>query len=130
MVEKRKAIAARYKELLQGIDGISFLDPETEVDYNYAYFPVFVDVGQYGRARDELYEHLKTYNYFGRRYFYPLISSFNMYKSLPSAAAENLPVASRIADRVLCLPIYPALEMGHVDNIAELISNFQSFDNR
>ena len=130
VVEKRKAITARYKELLQAIDGISFLEPEPKVDYNYAYFPVFVDSGQYGRTRDELYEHLKTYNYFGRRYFYPLISSFNMYKSLPSATAENLPVASRIADQVLCLPIYPALELGHVANIAGLIRKFQSFDKR
>jgi dTDP-4-amino-4,6-dideoxygalactose transaminase len=80
-----------------------------------------VDENEYGRTRDELYEHLKSYNYFGRRYFYPLISTFNMYKSLPSADLDNLPVATRIADQVICLPIYPDLDMGHVENVVSII---------
>ena len=125
VIEKRKVIGSRYRKLLQGIDGISFLEPAPEVDYNNAYFPIFVEKAKYGRHRDELYEHLKTYNYFGRRYFYPLISSFNTYKALPSANVNNLPVANRIADQVLCLPIYPDLDLCHIDNIIELIKAFQ-----
>lgn len=121
VLERRKIIADRYRELLESIPGISFLSPAPAVAYNNAYFPIFVNTARYGRTRDELYEHLKAYNYFGRRYFYPLITSFNMYKSLPSAAKENLPVANRIAEEVLCLPIYPDLEIRHVDNIAEII---------
>jgi len=125
VLAKRKAINERYKELLQEIDGISFLEVAQGVDSNYAYFPIFVDPTHYGHTRDELYEHLKAYNYFGRRYFYPLISTFNMYKSLPSAMETNLPVATRIAQQVLCLPIYPALEMYHLENIAGIINEFK-----
>lgn len=125
VLAKRKAIAERYKALLWGIDGISFLEVAQHVDYNYAYFPIFVDPAHYGHSRDELYEHLKSYNIFGRRYFYPLISSFNMYKSLPSATADNLPVATRIAAQVLCLPIYPALEIGHVENIVKIMIKYK-----
>jgi dTDP-4-amino-4,6-dideoxy-D-glucose transaminase len=124
-IQKRKAISRRYSELLQGIEGISNIKPKKEEEYNYAYFPIFVNSELYGHTRDELYEYLKDYNYLGRRYFFPLISSFNMYKSLPSAATENLPVATKIASQVLCLPIYPALEMCHVDNIAEIIIGYR-----
>jgi dTDP-4-amino-4,6-dideoxygalactose transaminase len=118
---RRQAIADRYRELLKDIPGISFLTPAPEVDYNNAYFPIFVDAAQYGHTRNELYDHLKTYNYFGRRYFYPLISSFNMYKSLPSATVKNLPVANRVAEQVLCLPIFPDLNLSNVENIVEII---------
>ncbi len=130
VVKKRRKISLRYQELLAQIPGISFLKSAPEVEYNYAYFPIFVDEGIYGKSRDELYEHLKGYNYFGRRYFYPLISTFNMYKSLPSAEAKNLPIATRIAEEVLCLPIYPDLDIQHVDNIATIIENFRSEDDR
>jgi dTDP-4-amino-4,6-dideoxygalactose transaminase len=125
VVEKRRSIAMRYQELLTDIPGISFLHAAPEVDHNSAYFPIFVDEKQYGRSRDELYEHLKSYNYFGRRYFYPLISTFNMYKSLPSAEPDNLPVATRIAEQVICLPIFPDLDMGHVENVAGIIGEHQ-----
>ncbi len=117
----RKENYERYKELLSGIEGLEFLKPQDGIDYNYAYFPVFLDSQKFGCSRDELYEHLKSYNYYSRRYFYPLISSFNMYKSLPSASADHLPTATRIADQVICLPIYPDLDMGHVENIARII---------
>jgi dTDP-4-amino-4,6-dideoxygalactose transaminase len=110
---------------LADIPGISFLHAAPEVDHNSAYFPIFVDQKQYGRSRDELYEQLKNYNYFGRRYFYPLISTFNMYKPLPSANPDNLPVANRIADQVICLPIYPDLDMGHVENVVEIIRGYR-----
>ena len=125
VLDKRKRLAQRYKELLADIRGISLLEKAPDVTYNYAYFPIFVDVESYGRTRDELYEHLKLYNYFGRRYFYPLISTFNSYKALPSADPRNLPTATQKAQQVLCLPIYPALELRHVDNIAEIISDYQ-----
>ncbi len=124
VLEKRRFIHDRYRQLLGPVEGISCLDPDQEVEYNYAYFPVFVDSKKYGRTRDELYEHLKLYNYFGRRYFYPLISTFSTYKSLDSAGAKNLPVANEKAEQVLCLPIYPELDPGHVDNIAAIIGEF------
>jgi dTDP-4-amino-4,6-dideoxygalactose transaminase len=83
-----------------------------------------VDAAAFGRTRDDLYAHLKSYNYLCRRYFYPLISSFNMYKSLPGAEPENLPTATRVAEEVLCLPIFPDLGLEHVDNVVDIITDF------
>ena len=58
---------------------------------------------------------------FVRRYFYPLISEFPMYRGLPSASQSNLPVAAKLAQQVLCLPIYPGLRDDQVDRILELL---------
>ena len=57
-----------------------------------------------------------------RRYFYPLISDFPMYEALSSASPANLPVARTVADRVLCLPIYPDLSNSEVLLVVKLIS--------
>jgi len=96
--------------------------PEPEkTDSNYSYFPIFVDEKEYGISRDELYEKLKQHGIFGRRYFYPLISEFSMYKGLDSAKPDNLPVAEKITEQVICLPIYPNLSTNNALMIVELI---------
>lgn len=120
-IEKRKTIAETYRSQLSKIDGISFLpDPEGS-ESNYAYFPIFVDEKGYGMRRDQLYEKLKQNNIFGRRYFYPLISEFSMYKTLDSANPQNLRVAEKIAEQVICLPIYPDLELSTVNRIVSFL---------
>ena len=122
-IEKRRVITEKYREILEGVPGITFLKDMLGVKHNYAYFPVLIDEKTYGISRDGLYDRLKENNIYGRRYFYPLISSFPPYKELESAIRKNLPVAHDIASRVLCLPIYPELELSIVEHIAEIIKN-------
>lgn len=121
-IEKRKQVANRYREILKGVNGISMLPEPQETVSNYAYFPIFVDEKEYGMSRDALYEKLKQNNIFGRRYFYPLISEFSMYRGLESSAPENLPVAHKMANEVISLPIYPELDKIKIIEIAKLIS--------
>lgn len=118
-IAKRKQIVEHYRALLKNTSGISFLPERNGVEHNYAYFPIFVDEAKYGMSRDTLYEKLKSNNILGRRYFYPLISTFEPYKELPSA--QNLPIAQKAAEQVICLPLYPDLEMDIVDRIIEWI---------
>ena len=106
---RRAAIAARYRETLEAIPGLTAVPDAGQKVANHAYFPILVG-DDYPLSRDGLYEKLKANGINGRRYFYPLISDFSMYRSLPSAQADHLPVASDAAERVLCLPIYPALD--------------------
>jgi dTDP-4-amino-4,6-dideoxygalactose transaminase len=120
-IEKRGKIALMYRELLKDIPGIRFMDIIPNVKFHYSYFPVFVDKDKYGMDRDELYETLKTQNIYGRRYFYPLISNFSPYKDLESASPDNLPVATKLADTVICLPIYDGLSEDDVNNITTII---------
>ncbi|MDX9694886.1 MAG: DegT/DnrJ/EryC1/StrS family aminotransferase [Bacteroidales bacterium] len=121
-IKKRKEIAVRYNQGLMNIKGITLFKefPGTE-DYNYAYYPIFIDENEYGKTRDELYNHLTENGIFGRRYFYPLISNFPIYSGLKSAAPDNLKVANMVSQEVICLPIYPELELENVDFIINLI---------
>lgn len=107
-LNKRKLIDISYREALKDLPGIRCLSDANEKVANYSYFPILVEAN-YPLSRDALYQKLKENNVYARRYFYPLISEFPMYRGMPSAHRENLPVASDAARKVLCLPIYPAL---------------------
>lgn len=108
-IEARHQVAIKYREVLKDIEGITFFDDMPGVRHNYSYFPIFVDAEKYGMTRDELYFKMKTQNVLGRRYFYPLISTFTTYRGLPSAVPENLPEAHKMANSVICLPMHHAL---------------------
>lgn len=120
-IAKRKEIDAAYRRLLQNVKGISCLHDAGEKIANYSYFPILVG-DDYPISRDDLYQNLKDNGIHPRRYFYPLISDFPMYRGLPSAHSENLPVATAAAQQVLCLPIYPDLDMSAVDEITRFIA--------
>jgi len=120
-LRKRKAIDIRYREALAGVKGIHCLPMAGEKTANYAYFPILVQP-DYPLSRDALYQELQDNGIYARRYFYPLISDFPMYRGMPSAARTNLPAASKAASEVICLPIYPGLSNEHADFIIELIA--------
>jgi dTDP-4-amino-4,6-dideoxygalactose transaminase len=120
-IEKRRKIALLYRKQLKDIPGITMMDEIPSVKANYTYFPIFVNKDEYGMSRDKLYARLKKNNIFGRRYFYPLISTFSPYKDLESASPDNLPVATKLADTVLCLPIYDYLKEEDLERIIDII---------
>lgn len=120
-IEARHQVAVKYREALRPVEGITFMDDMPGVKHNYSYFPIFVDAEKYGMTRDELYEKMRSHNVLGRRYFYPLISTFSTYRGLPSAAPENLPKAHKMADSVICLPMHHELSAEEVDRVLELI---------
>ena len=116
-IEARRNVAKRYRQELRDVPGITFFEDMPGVRHNYSYFPIFVDAEKYGRTRDQLYFDMKAANVLGRRYFYPLISDFSTYRGLPSATRENLPVAYRLADTVLCLPMHHALTDEDIERV-------------
>lgn len=120
-IEARHQVAIRYREALRPVDGITFMDDMPGVRHNYSYFPIFIDAEKYGMTRDELYEKMRSHNVLGRRYFYPLISTFSTYRGLPSAAPENLPKAHKVADSVICLPMHHELSDEDINRVLELI---------
>jgi dTDP-4-amino-4,6-dideoxygalactose transaminase len=117
---QRKEIDAIYRELLKDVRGIHCVQDVGETVANYSYFPIMVNA-DYPISRDNLYQRLKEQDIFARRYFYPLISNFPMYRGLPSAHRNNLPVANDAAFKVLCLPIYPELQQDEQERIIDLI---------
>jgi dTDP-4-amino-4,6-dideoxygalactose transaminase len=117
---RRRAIDADYRRALAGIPGITCLAQRDGVEANGSYFPILIDE-RHPRTRDEVFAQLAAAGINGRRYFYPLISTFPMYAKLPSAGTSQLPVATRVAKQVLCLPIYSDLPPDTVERAAAVI---------
>ncbi len=122
-IEARHQVAIRYREALRNVEGIDFWDDLPGVKHNYSYFPIFVDAKKYGMTRDELYFKMREKGILSRRYFYPLISDFSTYRGLDSAHPDNLPVATRMANEVICLPMHHKLEESDLERILHQIVN-------
>lgn len=121
-IEARRDVDAHYRVRLAEFEGIAPLAEIPGVAANYAYFPVVIGE-DFPLKRDRLYELLKQHDIVARKYFYPLISQFAPYRDLPSANSSNLPVATRAAEQVLCLPIYPDLPLSVVDYICDVLQS-------
>ena len=116
--KKRRAVVKRYQENLRGISSLKIWHEQCGVEHNYAYFPVvFTDGG-----RDRVLNALAEHDIYARKYFYPLTSSFECFKG--KFTIQNTPVAQRIAENVLTLPLYADLPLSEVDRICELICKF------
>lgn len=120
-IAKRKQVALRYREALRQARGITFFEDRPGVKHNYSYFPIFINEKEYGMSRDALYEKMKTAGVYGRRYFYPLISTFSTYRGLESARPSNLPNAHKMAEEVICLPMHHGLSEEDVDRVLRCI---------
>ncbi len=120
LIEKRRKIMEIYRERLSNIVGIK-LPPSlpADVKYNHAYMPIEVNEKEFGISRDKLYEELKKYNIYARRYFYPLICDYSCYRSV--SVKDPLTVARKVASRILILPIYSDLSLDDVQQICDII---------
>lgn len=125
-IENRKKLAKVYSDGLSSVAGITCLEEMPDVRRNYAYFPILIDGDAYGLTRDKTHSLLKSFNIMTRKYFYPLCSNYPCYSDLPRSESENLPIAERVAERVLCLPIYGSLEREKVESICEVLRTLPS----
>ena len=123
--EKRKRIIDTYKQCLRDIEGIRLNEIPKNVRNSYQYFAIRVNKARFGMSRDEIYTRLKEYNVFSRKYFYPLCSDYPCYRNLPSADPANLPVAKKVVNEVLCLPLYGELAISSVEKICEIMKGFR-----
>ncbi len=120
-IERRKEITNQYRDLLKNIPGIITSKDLDGVSHNYAYFVIQVDKDEYGLSRDELFDKLAEYNVIARKYFSPLCSNFQCYSDYPSSSKQRLPVANKIADRVLSLPLHGRMQNSDVEKICAII---------
>lgn len=126
-IASRRVLTEAYRRRLAGVPGIRCHQDQPGVRHNYAYFPILVDEAEFGMSRDELHRLLQQFNVFTRKYFHPLCSTFPGYSDLPSAAPSRLPVAHRVAARILCLPLYGTLPPETVEAICSAIDALSPF---
>jgi dTDP-4-amino-4,6-dideoxygalactose transaminase len=124
--QRRQAIRDLYREGLDRVPGIKINMQPENVQSSYQYFAILIQADEFGLTRDEVYNRLKTYNVFARKYFYPLCSNYPSYSELPSAAPERLPVANQVSTEVLCLPFYGKLDNSQVERICQIIREIRT----
>ncbi len=124
VIDDREKIADAYRLGLSNIKGVVLPKIDSDTRHNYSYYPMLIDEN-YPMSRDDLFQLLRSKDIYARRYFYPLISEFPMYRGLPSAKSVGLPVANKIANQIMCLPIYPEMESDVQNKIIELIHSIK-----
>lgn len=117
-IEKRKIISYLYKEHLENVNGIKYLDEKRNVKYNYQYFPILIEKKEFKFTRDQVYEHLKEYNIHSRKYFYPLCTDYKYYRNQNNL---QIPNAKKIASQILCLPIFGELTPENIEKICDIL---------
>lgn len=123
---RRHTIIATYRERLAGVPGITLMPEPPNVESSCQYFVIRIDERAFGCSRDIVFDELKRFNVFARKYFYPLCTDYACYRGLPSAAPGRLPVARAVAEQVLCLPLYGKLPLPAVDAICEIVIGFHA----
>lgn len=118
-IAKRRAVVERYREHLEGVDGLRLNVQQPEVRSNYAYFPVVFDENLFGASRNEVMDALAQNGIGARKYFYPLTNTFECFHGKYDVDAT--PVALHVAKRVLTLPLYADLSMENVDRICKIV---------
>lgn len=119
-IKRRQEITLIYQQALRSVEGVRFPSFGGAIKANYSYLPVRIGP-DYHMSRDALYLHMKANGVHPRRYFYPLIPEFEMYRRLSSADLAALPNAFSASREILCLPIFPAMTNEMVERIISLI---------
>lgn len=119
--QKRSIIRKIYTELFEGIKGITVVSVPDKTTESEQYFCIRINESELGESRQSVYERLRRNNVFARKYFYPLVSDYPCYSSLPSANKSNLPIAYSISNEVLCLPFYSDIDSTLCQEIANII---------
>lgn len=118
-VAKRRHVHDLYMRLLSGAHGLRLPVSQSGVDSAYVYFPVVFEAGK--AVRDAACDRLAQNDIFARKYFYPLITDFECYRGRAGFDAALTPVAKRISDSVVTLPLYPDLADEDVRLICQII---------
>ena len=117
-IEKRQAVAERYKNNLSGVTGLKLCESAADISPNYAYLPIVLE-DDFGATRDEVFESLAIHGINARKYFHPLVSDYACYRNQFDSSLT--PVAKHVANRVLTLPMYADLALEDVDKVCEIV---------
>lgn len=123
--ERRQQVKRWYLERLSGVAGLTVVTADVSDDNSHQYFVIRINADQFGATRDDVYEKLKTFQVFARKYFFPLCSTFPQFSDLPSSRRRNLPESSAAVTEVLSLPYSGYLTEEDVDRICAMIISFR-----
>ena len=107
----------RYELYQHYLDDLSFLQFQAfhALEYNYTYMPVLLDNT---RRLESVLANLAEHEIFPRRYFYPALHTLEIFEG-----HKSLPIAEKVSENVLCLPLYDTLAEESIQDICEIIQN-------
>jgi dTDP-4-amino-4,6-dideoxygalactose transaminase len=114
ILEKRGNIVALYNKLLD-FTNVRKIKIRENTSWNSSYYPV---IFQSESTLLLVEKKLNERNIFPRRYFYPSLNTLNYTKG------DNVDISERIANTILCLPIYDSLTEGEVNQISEIVNKY------
>lgn len=123
--KKRRLLREAYEYHLSDIEGISCVEEKQGVKSSCQYFVIRIDENAFGKSRDYVYDKLKEFNVFTRKYFYPLCSEYPCYRQLPSSSPANLPVAHKVVQEALSMPFYGGLYVDDIERICEIVKSLR-----
>lgn len=118
-IAKRKKVVERYRERLEGVEGLQLNPIQKDVEPNYAYFPVVFTPKLFGATRSEVVDALAEKGIGARKYFYPLTNTFECFHN--AFDVDKTPVALHMSRNVLTLPLYADLSLKDVDVICDTV---------
>lgn len=119
--KKRAIVKENYHTYLSNIEGIKILQMPSHASDSYQYYPILISQDSYGISRDDLYLKLKENDIYSRKYFYPICSDYDCYKNLASSTKDNLKIANKVKNEILCLPFYGDLTNDNLIRICHII---------
>ena len=76
-------------------------DKDLCVESSQQYFPVIIDPGLYGYTRNRVYEDLKQEQIFSRKYFHPVCTDFEPYKTSDIVTTNATAYVDKVKDQVV-----------------------------
>ena len=103
-----------YKQSIDNVKGIRFLNKREGSTNNFAYFPIVLE-NDYGITRDELYDEFRQNGIYARKYFYPITADQACFRN--KYRRDKIQNARDLANRILTIPFYENIERWEQDEI-------------
>lgn len=121
-LKSRSEVAIQYDASIDGLEGIATLQKRKGVQHAYHLYVIRNDQEKTGISRDTLFSRLREKG-IGANVHYKPVFNHTYYKKRYPDSGINCPVATKAADEILSLPIFPTLSKQQVDTVIYELAN-------
>lgn len=117
MTQSRRTVARRYREAIEGIDGLSWKGGRPGKEHVFHLFVIQVG-DEYGESRSELYDRFADADVLTGVH-YPPISELSFYADVEGETAN----AEALFERILSVPMYPDMPRETQDRVIDVLAS-------
>ena len=116
----RSALVRRYRTGLADIPEVRVLGEEPGVRHAYHLLVIVLDTDRLREGRDAIMSALRAEG-IGTGIHFRSLSLHPFYRECYAPAGDGVPVAERISERLLSLPLYPKMTTGDLDDVVAAV---------